>query len=109
MSKEKAKEVMSEFHDRTDEVLDILKTFPKEILFMLRSTYRCPNDMPICVPIILTGLLRSRVLVRALNMELGSPVNRFAIFGRQSARALRIDHSAQGLVVCSLISIGFSF
>jgi len=68
------KELMAQMQTRSDEILQVLKRLPKEILFMLRST----------------------VLVRALNMELGSPVNRFTVFGRQAARALRQHQTSDG-------------
>jgi aarF domain-containing kinase len=59
------------FHKATqqhiDEVMDLVRKIPREFLLILRN-----NN-----------------IIRSINRELGSPINRFSLFGRQAIRGLR--------------------
>lgn len=81
MTKEVFLTMRREFEEHLEDIINVLAIFPDEILFMLRSTL---------VFMIILSCNPCRVLMRALNLDLGCPVNRYSIFGRTSARALRM-------------------
>jgi aarF domain-containing kinase len=65
------KKLMQFFHKATqqhiDEVMELMRQIPREFLLILRN-----NN-----------------IIRSINRELGSPINRFSVFGRQAIRGLR--------------------
>lgn len=58
--------------DHMEEVMELLQQIPREFLLILRN-----NN-----------------LIRSINRELGAPVNRFTLFGRQAIRGLRDSRHA---------------
>ena len=57
--------------NHTDEVMELIRSIPREFLLILRN-----NN-----------------IVRSINRELGAPVNRFTLFGRQAIRGLKDTRS----------------